>query len=66
VKFVDGVWEIASGGPVPVKDGTEAELRVPAGAITDPSFLRQVTQQGTIPILPIGTPELWLTLGDGG
>lgn len=55
MKFVGGAWEIASGGQVPVKEGTEAEIRVPTHSITDASFLRQMTQKGVIPILPKDT-----------
>lgn len=55
MRFVAGHWELASGGQVPVEEGTEAEIRVPTGSITDPSFLRQMTQKGVIPILPKGT-----------
>ncbi|MER2508386.1 MAG: hypothetical protein ABTQ27_06450 [Amaricoccus sp.] len=56
MKFVDGSWELVTGGQVPVKEGTEAELRVPAKSITDQSFLRKMTQEGAILILAIGTP----------
>lgn len=55
MKFVAGHWELASGGQVPVEEGTEAEIRVPTGSITDQSFLRQMTQKGVLPILPKGT-----------
>lgn len=56
MRFVDGAWEIASGGQVPVKDGTEAEIRVPTRSITDLSFLRQMTQKAAIQVLLRGTP----------
>ena len=56
MKFTDGVWEIASGGQIPIEEGTEAELRVPTSSITNTSFLRQMTQKGAIPVLPKDTP----------
>jgi hypothetical protein len=56
MKFVGGAWEIASGGQIPIEEGTEGELRVPISSITDAAFLRQMTQKGVIPILPKDTP----------
>lgn len=56
MRYTDGDWTTVTGGQVPVKEGTEAELRVPTHAIADPTFLRQMTQKGVIPILPKDTP----------
>lgn len=45
VRFVDGVWECALGGAVPVKSGTEAELIVDAARITDKAFLEAMDRR---------------------
>lgn len=40
VRYVDGRWECALGGVVPVAEGTEAELVVERQAIVDKAFLQ--------------------------
>jgi len=40
VRHVDGLWECALGGAVPVESGTEAELVVDADRIADKAFLK--------------------------
>lgn len=40
VRYVDGNWECALGGGIPVENGTEAELIVDAGDIADKTFLQ--------------------------
>lgn len=46
VRFVDGIWECALGGAVPVKDGTEAELLVDRKFIGDKAFLEMMERKG--------------------
>jgi hypothetical protein len=55
MKFLDGAWEISSGGQIPIEEGTEGELRVPTSSITDAGFLRQMTQKGVIRVFPKDT-----------
>jgi hypothetical protein len=55
MKFTGGKWEIASGGQVPVYEGTKAEMIVPQKDITDPKFLNSMRQADLIQILPEGT-----------
>lgn len=40
IRLVDGQWECALGGALPVKPGTEAELVVDRSAISDEKFLK--------------------------
>jgi hypothetical protein len=56
MKFRAGRWEMVNGGQVPVKDGTEAELRVPVSSISDEGFLERMTEKGILPIRPKGVP----------
>lgn len=55
MKFIDGRWEVETGGQVPVEEGTEAELRVPIHRITNQDFIERMTKKEIIPILPMGT-----------
>lgn len=54
MKFISGNWEMLGGGQIPVKDGAEAELRVPVSQIEDRDFTERMTVKGIIPILPKG------------
>jgi hypothetical protein len=56
VKCVDGQWELLYGGAVPVKPHTLAELRVDASSISDPHFLKSVTQKSRVRILAADQP----------
>ena len=58
VRFVDGLWECAFGGAVPVKNGTEAELVVPRTSISDKTFLKTMERKGRHKVLDEGTPLL--------
>jgi hypothetical protein len=58
VKLVDGTWEFAYGGKVPVGDGTEGELIVPEKAIADAKFLERMRTKANIRILDEGTELL--------
>lgn len=58
VKLVDDAWEFAYGGKVPVENGTEGELIVPAKAIVDPKFLERMKTKASIRILEEGTELL--------
>lgn len=58
VRFVDGVWEYALGGPVPVSQGSEAILVVSPHTITDKAFLDMQTQKAHHRVLPEGTSLL--------
>lgn len=55
VRFVDGVWELASGGTVPVNHLSEAELLVKRSSISDPKFLRSFERKASYKILEEGT-----------
>lgn len=63
-RFVDGHWEFAFGGSVPVRPGAEAELIVESSLITDLDFLKRVTQEVVVQFLPEGT-ELLVALTPG-
>jgi hypothetical protein len=58
VRFVDGIWECALGGAVPVKDDTEAELVVQRTSISDKAFLITMERQGRHKVLDEGTTLL--------
>jgi hypothetical protein len=58
VRFVDGVWECAWGGVVPVKNDTEAELVVQRAAIADNAFLEAMERKGRHKVLDEGTTLL--------
>lgn len=55
MRWVDGHWEFALGGAVPVRAGAEAELVIDASQISDTDFLLRVTQEVVVPFLPVGT-----------
>lgn len=54
VRLVDGTWECALGGAVPVNDGTEAELVVQRAAISDECFLETMERKGLHKVLEEG------------
>lgn len=58
VKLVEGGWEFAHGGVVPVKDDAEGELIVERNAISDPAFLKRMLQTERRRVLNEGTPLL--------
>jgi len=58
VRFVDGVWECSLGGPIPVKEGTEAELTIESNSIADRSFLALMEKKACHKLLEEGTPLL--------
>lgn len=55
VRFVEGQWELASGGAVPAVEGAEAEITLLEGDISDAAFLDRYSQRSHIKILPFGT-----------
>lgn len=63
VKCVGNHWEFFYGGDIPVKDGTLGELALSAPSITDPSFLKRVSQILDIKVLPEGS-DLLIALND--
>jgi hypothetical protein len=58
VRLVDGVWECALGGAVPINDRTEAELVVPRDSIWDKCFLETMERKELHKILEEGAPLL--------
>ena len=58
VRFVDGVWECALGGVVPVGDHAEAELVVDRKSISDRAFLEAMERKGRHKVLDEGTSLL--------
>jgi hypothetical protein len=52
--FVDGKWEMATGGHVPVAEGTKAEMIVPQKAILDEKFLDSMRMSDSFQILQEG------------
>ena len=58
VRFVDGTWECAWGGVVPVKNDTEGELVVQRAAIADDAFLETMERKGRHKVLDEGTTLL--------
>ena len=58
VHWVDGHWEFALGGAVPVRAGAGAELVIASSQISDVDFLKRVTQEVAVQFLPEGTDLL--------
>jgi hypothetical protein len=58
MRFVEGIWECAWGGVVPVENGTEAELLVQRTAIADKTFLETIERKGRHKVLDEGTTLL--------
>lgn len=58
VRFVDGVWELVSGGAVPVRNLSEAELLVDRDSIVDSDFLQSFERRESYKILEEGTDLL--------
>jgi hypothetical protein len=58
VRFVDGIWECALGGAIPVRNDTEAELVVQRAAISDKAFLETMERKGRHKVLDEGTTLL--------
>jgi len=58
VQLVDGVWEFAMGGAVPVGAGALAELVVERRAILDRTFLKLMERRERHKVLDEGTPLL--------
>ena len=58
VRFIDGVWECAFGGAIPVKDDTQAELLVQRSSISDKIFLDTMERGGRHKVLDEGTTLL--------
>lgn len=58
VRFVDGKMEYEFGGPVPLREGTQAELVLGANSITDEAFLRAMELPGQHRVLPEGAKLL--------
>lgn len=58
VQFVDGKWECVLGGEVLVKEGTQAQLVIERGAITDKAFLAMMERKERHKVLDQGTPLL--------
>lgn len=55
VQFVDGVWELLYGGPIPIKNGAFGELTVPSGTITDKDLLAWLKTASDHKVLEEGT-----------
>ncbi len=58
VRFVDGIWECAFGGAIPLKNDTEAELLIQRTSISDKTFLATMERKGRHKVLDEGTPLL--------
>jgi hypothetical protein len=58
VRFVDGFWECALGGAIPVKNDAEAELLVQRSSISDKTFLETMERKGRHQVIDEGTPLL--------
>lgn len=58
VRFLDGIWECAFGGAVPVKNGAEAELVIQRTSISDKTFLETMEHKGRHKVLDEETPLL--------
>jgi hypothetical protein len=58
VRLVDGTWECAFGGAVPVNDGTEAELILERDSIADDAFLARMESKGLYKVLDEGASLL--------
>jgi hypothetical protein len=55
VRFVDGIWECAFGGALPVKNDAEAELLVSPTSISDKTFLEAMERKEAHKVLNEGT-----------
>jgi hypothetical protein len=58
VRYVDGAWELIFGGPVPVKDGAQAELELSRSSISEKTFLEKVETKAHHRVLEEGAPLL--------
>jgi len=58
IRLVDGVWESAFGGAVPVTDDAEAELIIEREFISDRAFLERMETNGLHKVLDEGTTLL--------
>lgn len=58
VRRVGDHWEFFYGGDIPVHEGSLAELTLDASSISNPWFLKRVSQKLEIKVLPIGAPLL--------
>src|SRR5688500_7023805 len=58
VRFIDGFWECAWGGAVPVRNATEAELVVQRSCLSDKTFLEAMERKGRHKVLDEGTSLL--------
>jgi hypothetical protein len=54
VRWVDGHWECAFGGRIPVNDGANAELVIPRGSIADRTFLDEMLRSDHHKVLEEG------------
>lgn len=55
MRLVEGQWQMASGGELPVIEGTEGEMIINVKSITDPKFLARMKARDNIKFLPQGT-----------
>ena len=55
VRLIDGTWECAFGGAIPVKDHAEAELLVSPTSISDKNFLEVIERKDAHKVLNEGT-----------
>jgi hypothetical protein len=55
VRLVDGTWECAFGGAIPVKNDAEAELLVSPASVSDKSFLEAMEHEDAHKVLDEGT-----------
>jgi hypothetical protein len=58
VRLVDGVWECAFGGAVPVNNSAEAELVIERESISDDDFLARMESKGLYKVLDEGASLL--------
>ena len=58
VRYVNGTWECAWGGAVPVQNDTEAELIVQRTVVSDKAFLEAMNRKGRHKVLDEGTKLL--------
>ena len=56
VVFINGQWEMRTGGMLPVMDGAAAEIIIDPNEITDDSILAAVTEKRWVRILDAGSP----------
>ena len=62
---VNGQWEFLYGGDVPLRDGAIADLVVNMDSIQDRDFLKLISQELSVEVLPMGAPLL-VALSDRG